>query len=350
MNYKKIILLLLIIGISINVRQIVLAQNVEGELIHKAEWIFESKDRFISQPVLGENKIIIPTNSKIYSINLNGKKQWSFDKGSLYPPAVSSNGTIYFASGDLIALNSEGKKLWSLEKNNGVTFFFPTLGKNNTIYVGASNSKVYAINSEGEIKWNVELNEKLSSSPVQDEKGNIFMLTLNRKLYYINSKGKKIWSLKIGEPIHPFLTSEPVLGEEEIYVGTGNGLFSINFDGTVNWHFKTSDNVLTPAVDENRNKIYIVAGEILYGLNKKGEKRWSYDIGEVWAPPVIDDKGYLYIRAENLLKFSESCEKKWSYYIGPSFEDAFNSPLIGTKNLMYVTIRNKVVELSLEEL
>ena len=87
-----------------------------------------------------------------------GYKKWEFSTScKLSTPAINKDGTIYVGSSDskLYAINYDGSKKWSY-KTNGAVRSTPAVSNDGIIYFGSDDKHLYAINPDGSLKWRFE--------------------------------------------------------------------------------------------------------------------------------------------------------------------------------------------------
>ncbi|HEC89637.1 MAG TPA: hypothetical protein ENI44_03540 [Thermoplasmatales archaeon] len=140
---------------------------------------------------------------------------------------------------------NSGTVLWgkiiSDEIDGGVS-----IDSDGTIYVAEyGNGKLYAFNPNGSIKWSITINSEVgvSSTPVIDENGVIYIGDIDGYLYAISSDGTEICRTEISNEI---LGSSPVIGDGTIYIGSyaaKTGLFALDSNGNLKWSYITHDGI-----------------------------------------------------------------------------------------------------------
>ncbi len=90
-----------------------------------------------------------------------GLEKWAFAGGGFVgPPAIGTDGTIYFGSGTynlnakLKAVNPNGTLKWAFATGN-YALSSPAIGTDGTIYAGSSDGYLYGLNPDGTLKWNI---------------------------------------------------------------------------------------------------------------------------------------------------------------------------------------------------
>jgi large repetitive protein len=165
-------------------------------------------------------------------------------------PAVAPDGTIYVGSSDtnLYAVNGAGDIKWAF-KTGGPVWSSPAVGDDGTIYVGSSDNSLYAVNpDDGSKKWAFPTSGPVMSSPAIGFDGTDHILYVGSNdgnLYAVKaSDGSAKWSVPFstGGPVSssPELEADPYGFTTTILVGSGDGnLYAVNADGTKRWAFPT---------------------------------------------------------------------------------------------------------------
>ena len=121
-----------------------------------------------------------------------GVKLWEFETGGTVhsSPSVGSDGTVYLGSTDtkLYAINGKtGDKLWEFETESSVVSS-PAIGSDDTVYVGSNDEKLYAINPKTGAKlWEFETGADVRSSPAIGPDGAVYVGSDDKKIYAIKT-------------------------------------------------------------------------------------------------------------------------------------------------------------------
>lgn len=242
-----------------------------------------------------------------FALSPTGALKWKYPLDSYYvssAAAVSPDGTSYFRIsrwGDpnkFLALSSTGEKKWELSVGRDrTTFESPTLGEDGTVYLAGTNRFFYAINPDGSQKWRFEAGDLIDFSPAVAADGTLYFGAWDNYLYALDPGGTLRWKAEVpwsGE-------GKIALGPDgTIYAGsTTEGLRAIRPDGTLKWTYETDYSVyFTPAIGPD-GTIYVIPGEpYLLALHPNGTKKWQSARLGFFTPPSIGRGGTLYLVAE----------------------------------------------------
>lgn len=187
--------------------------------------------------------------------------------------SLSKAGEVYFCSTGtegMLAYNTDGVQKFQFNSLFSITGGAISVGSDGTLYtVGgtASGGAVVAVSSDGTQKWAVE-------TPGTIQYGGV-AIGADGTIYANGGKA--------------------VEGK------TSAGIIALNKDGSLKWHFGTTDDVnnCVPLVD-NRGYIHIVSDKAVYYIVKPdGTLFASSELGvKTYASPVMDNKGNLLIGVE----------------------------------------------------
>ena len=164
-------------------------------------------------------------------------------------------------------------------------------------------------------------------------------------LYAINPDGTVKWHFKED------VSSSPVIAEDgTIYVAGGNNRFlAINPDGTKKWEFKGRARsgfyfFTTPAIDKDGTIIVAHDEDRVYAINPDGTERWSTDLAPSEinrkCTPVIDKDGYIFILGDyHLFELYPDGTKRGMY----SGNRGYNLPVISKDGTIYYTGKKEIV-------
>jgi len=158
---------------------------------------------------------------------------------------------------------------------------------NNTVFFGSSDGNFYAIDfSTGKEKWHFKTGSAIQSAPaISGDK--IFFTNRNGILFALEiSSGKKAWKIEFGKDLpldwgFDYYLSSPVVENENIYVGSGNGKFySIAAGiGAISWEFNCNSRIRVAAAISNNLVLFGDMAGYFYALSKDaGKLIWKYEV------------------------------------------------------------------------
>ncbi len=245
----------------------------------------------------------------------------------------------------------------------------PALGLDETIYVTAADSSLYAINPDMSMRWKFKTDEDLFHPSVGKD-GMIIVVGGARKFYAIDTNGTLKWSFTVSRPTP---VNKAIDSDGTIYVGVENSLLALNPNGTLKWAFSTKENAITtsPIIGSDGTifvgtssresflyaisregkflwatpangspafapdgTIYLGAGTDLSAFNIDGTKKWSLQLGRVGGQPIIAMDGTIYCSGDKLYAITPEGKIKSEYVID---HGAGASPALGADGSIYVT-------------
>lgn len=278
--------------------------------------------------ITSDSLVIVPTfygtltayshsGDTIWNSNINRMNNLGFN--------IDRLGNIYLVdairgdnNGILKSIDKKGKLIWSLTDErilanpDAVPSFSPD-GK--IIYLQGSTVSLLAVDiASKNIKWTFG-NKRLSSAPVIDNQGNIFIIP----------------------------------GE---YGSTEYVIYSLNAEGQINWEYESKTSALfdniEPTIDWNGN-IYF-GSDTLYSFTNKGKLRWSKKLEGVISSALVCDKDndiYFGTSPNNIYAYHSDGELKWIIKDLP-FRTLGSCPAITSDGkLLFPSWRNSNLSLSI---
>lgn len=312
-------------------------------------WNFTTRDKIDSSPALGpEGNIYVGSgDGRLYSINSEGEKNWSFHTSFLF--------SIEEHMEDIA--NNLDEKTISDNLRTGYDEENYTLHEDQWISISVvEEGEVWQVKDEHGgpnhdiIKENGKLNiydakVGIDSSPAVDAEGNVYFGDTNGYFYSLDSNGTERWSKDLGEDLDSdvsILSSPVVTNNGSVLIGRDLSMFySFSLNGTKEWEYNPGGLIAsTPAVDED-GRIYLGYGyPNVYGrvevLSSEGDPIWNYTIETpVFSSPALDDKGNVYFGSHDGNLYSVDSEGKlnWRYETDGV---VFSSPAIGADGTIYV--------------
>ena len=221
---------------------------------------------------------------------------------------------IIFGSDDdkLYSLNSQGIKNWSFQAQRDIrsTPSFGDIDKDNNLEIifGSMDSSLYILNKNGSLKKKYKSNGKIISSPTlfdydYNETLEIAFNVFDEYLYLIDHLGNDIspFPIYIGEPIF----SSPAVGDidndglYEIVISTRDGkIYSFDTNGKLqeNFPFSIDSRISTSPIlfdisNNGRKEIIFGADDMnLYVLNSNGDQVAKFEVEDkIESSPIIYD-------------------------------------------------------------
>ena len=183
-----------------------------------------------------DNTIYYSAGNALYALNPDGTSKWVFNVNPAYTVqglAVGANNNLYFNASNtasnsscLYSLSSGGTLSWVVSFT-GTTNGGPTIGFNNTLYVGTvqgSQGGTYSFDNTGKLNWVFGTSYEMWQAPTIGSDGSLYMesrnVSTNQGCFYaLNSNGYPEWSVSTvgGDG----LSSVPNIAQDgTIYLGT----------------------------------------------------------------------------------------------------------------------------------
>ena len=250
----------------------------------------------------------VGSGGSLVAVDPGGSIRWIL--GGLDPisssPALGPDGTIHVAGGRHVhAVDPQGEILWTYETPvRTFAFSSPAVASDGTIYVGGDDHALHAINRDGSPQWTFKTGDLIRTAASIGADGTIYVPSYDGRLYAVHPDGSERWSVVVmrapegyeGSPVQ--VNSPPSIGPDGAIYVLGRGLFAINSDGSIRWHFEsgTSGFRTTPILGAD-GTVYLASGPAVTALDAQGRLLWEYQPGSVpWddhflASPAIGVDG-----------------------------------------------------------
>ena len=194
--------------------------------------------------------------------------------------AISRNGMVYVTGGNSLGLfgyNPSTDASWTYNTN---------FGGASSALIGALKSTTVAIGTDGTV---------YSVSDAADGTGIIFAVdgtTGTEKWAYSTVSAIPDGGVALGADGTIYAS-----GGEHLASTSSAGIYALNPDGTLKWHYPSGASVQTSPVVDSRGYIHFVDAEATYYvLTAEGELYSSISLGDACASsPVMDAQGNLYV-------------------------------------------------------
>lgn len=303
------------------------------------EWRYQTDHRIEGTPAVDRSTVYVGSYDKnVYALDAEtGEKRWSYEADGLVrgSPTVV-DGSVYIGVGCFNLACSwyadeedapEIGQLCSLDRSTGeLNWRFEAEGEvvstpavhAGTVYVGSSDSCVYALDADsGEREWKYEAEDWIWSSPTVAF-GTVFFGDFDADVYAVDAEtGTEVWTF---DTLGAYISGSTAVDEDTVYVGVVPAnypqsaqrndaeVFALDRrTGDERWSYETDVLEIgsSPAVTDDR--VYIGSHSPvdedrtgLHALSKDGEERWLFEVdgrGVGSSPALVD--GWLYFGAED---------------------------------------------------
>ena len=203
-------------------------------------------------------------------------------------PALGPDGIIHVAGGRHVhAVDPQGEIRWTYAISPSTFLSSPAVASDGTVYVGGDDHALHAINRDGSPRWTFKTGDLIRAPPSIGADETIYVPSHDGRLYAVDPDGSERWSVVVMRPPEGFegsradVNSPPSIGWDGAIYVLGRGLFAINPDGSIRWHFDsdTSSYRTTPILGAD-GTIYLGSGATVTALDARGRLLWDYKPGE----------------------------------------------------------------------
>ena len=285
-----------------------------------------------------------PSSETASSSKKPGTVLWEFKTGGevLSSSAIGSDGTVYIGASDkkVYALGGKtGAKKWELDLARFIADSSVAIGANGDAYVGTTSGELWALKSKtGAKKWIFKSEDSIYSSPAIGVDGTIYFGSKDQNIYALDGEtGIKQWEFETGFPVY----SSPSIGPDgTIYVGSyDKNIYALDGKtGAKKWGFETGSTVYSsPAIGADGTVYCGSDDRKVYALDDKtGAKKWEFEAaGRVHGSPGIGSDGTIYVGAVGKIYALDggNGSLKWECTVGG---EVISCPAIGTDGTIYI--------------
>lgn len=283
-----------------------------------------------------------------------GVVKWIYDPEEytgyslFFPPAISSDATIYIGGRRLYAISPGGLMRWDFNNDDYSYFYTPAVASDGTIYIKAfedSYIKLYAFDASGREKWALPLGEyywpdDMGGSLGIDEEGTVYVVSSpNDSFFYArNPDGTEKWkyNIKAGTRFSTIAISE----DGTIYLCANNwtyhpsNLYAFSSDGELNWKYSNTTGNMALG---SEGTIYVGVGNDLRALTSEGKHLWTCE--EANGKLAVGSEGTIYSAGswDTLRAIDQQGNIKWKFYLGENTYWKINTyPAVGSDGIVYI--------------
>ena len=237
--------------------------------------------------------------------------------------------------------------IWWAFQTGGPIISSPAIAGDGSVLVGSQDDRVYDVARDGTLKWSYATGDIIFSSPAVAHDGTIYIGSDDDHLYAVTpGEGKPRWIMQLGacpqrvgigpEASRCDVDAGPTIGPDGVIYTGGDGIYAINPDGTLRWHFVTNGHVSSaPALLPDGTVVAGSQDNVLYAIAPNGQKRWDFRAGaDIEPAPAIGDDGTIYVGSDDhkLYAIGSDGVLRWAFTTGA---DVRSSVAIGN-GIIYV--------------
>jgi outer membrane protein assembly factor BamB len=259
---------------------------------------------------------------------------------------ILSEGVVYIGAGDnkVYAINeTTGKLVWATAAAGGPITTDVMVDTDSVYYI--ADGKLYSVErTTGKAKWGpivAAAGVNLTTSPVQDNNGNLYVAGSDSKVYAFKKDGQPVAGFN-SSVLDGTISARPAFGNGHLYLVTSTGkLYSMNTDGSIlpPHTFTVGKGIYTsPAIVTVAGSVRVYVGTddgTVYGLDANNVSATpQFAFGVPGAPAirssiaVVGD--FIYFGAEDKKIYRVEANKSSNYLVLATADETFGtiSPVI----------------------
>jgi outer membrane protein assembly factor BamB len=255
-------------------------------------------------------------------------------------PAIAADGTVYVGSSDssVYAFNPDGSIRWRYVTGEGCHQSAPTVDADGTVFVGSFDGYLYALGSDGSLRWRLPLGDNIRTSPAAASDGTVYCIA-HHDLYAVDPVGNILWQ---GDIEYSTRSSPAVGSDGTVYAFGANGrVFAFGPDGTLRWrHDLDIRTISSPALGAD-GTIYFGGryDSLLVALNPDSSIKWVFrtpgELGAGYSSPVVGPDGTIYIGCADDALYAVNADGslRWRFQTGGN---VYSTPSLASDGTVYV--------------
>ncbi|OGV44614.1 MAG: hypothetical protein A2X46_03440 [Lentisphaerae bacterium GWF2_57_35] len=272
------------------------------------------------------------------------RRKWCLGNTDIYSsPAIAADGTVYVGASNGkvygLALDGTTTRVWQM---SAPIYGSPVIGPDGAVYVAASN-RVYSLNpASGAMNWvyTNQFSGITRSSPALDTNGTLYVPMFDYRLHAIDAvTGTSKWMFaSFGGN---WMESAPAIGADGmVYWGRDNNkLYAINAVGQGLWTSSLPASIQGAPALESDGSVYAASyngGLFQIGADGSTRRTWNVAGTIAYPSPVLGPDGAIYQATDNgkLYSFNYDGTTNWTLQLPGGFQQS--SPAVGADGTIYM--------------
>ena len=142
-------------------------------------------------------------------------------------PAIAADGSVYVGGSDsyMYALSADGSSKWRYQTGGAITSS-PALAADGSIYFGSSDAYIYALDADGSQKWRYQTDAAVATAPSIGADGAVYFASNDQQVYALNPDGELLWSYPLASAAD--FSSSALASDGTLLISTSNGLYALH--------------------------------------------------------------------------------------------------------------------------
>ena len=232
-----------------------------------------------------------------------------------------------------------GSVVWTFETGADINSS-PVLDDRGDVYFGSDDGRVYALNVDGTLKWSHPTGNGVVATPLVATMDRLYIGSKSGKFYCFNrTTGSVIWQYTAGNEIH---SSAAIDEQGRIFFGDNDGnLTCLDSEfGSVYWQASVGNRIYaSPALSPDGTTVYVGGfDKKVYALDVvTGEVLWSFTTnGYLLGSLLVDEDGMIYAGSSGrkLYAINPDGTQKWRYSTSGGIW--YSSPTLGADGEIFI--------------
>ncbi len=290
-----------------------------------------------------QQRVILRSNDgNLYCVSPYGEVIWSYPVGGGScdsSPSVGVNDSVFVGSdtGTLWHIDKYGDLNWSMESDWGRQEGGIAFQVDETVIYGTQSGYIVKVDPDGSELWHYDSGSVIHGGPAIGPDGRIYFANNGSNITALDQDGNEIWVTEVASGMN----AAPALGPGGIYIGDHSGQFyCLGYNGDILWEKTLGTSFWNVASISAQHKVYVAGTDgNLFCLNAfTGATEWTYELyGECnTSATVLDGLGRVYVgdKSDTFYCVDSTGNLVWEYLCnGPIL---CKSPAISEDGTVYV--------------